>query len=180
MANTYTLIASNTLSSSAASVTFSAIPNTYTDLVLRISTRTSASAYLDPVDIRLNSDSNSVYSYTNLYGWYVSSNQAVSERQSNATYLNDISNVANNGTSNTFASTEIYIPNYLASANKPISSFGAAEGNFSTTDYSWQVKSAAYLWRNTAAITSIAITANQGSWNFLSGSSFFLYGIKSS
>ena len=36
---TYNLIASNTLSSSAASVTFSAIPGTYTDLLLRITGR---------------------------------------------------------------------------------------------------------------------------------------------
>jgi hypothetical protein len=35
MANTYTPIASNTLGASAASVTFSAIPATYTDLVMR-------------------------------------------------------------------------------------------------------------------------------------------------
>ena len=39
MANTYTLISSNVLSSSAASVTFSAIPATYTDLVVKTSVR---------------------------------------------------------------------------------------------------------------------------------------------
>ena len=36
---TYTLISSNVLSSSAASVTFSSIASTYTDLVLRVSAR---------------------------------------------------------------------------------------------------------------------------------------------
>ena len=41
-ANTYTLISSNVLGSSAASVTFSSIPATYTDLVLRVSARTDA------------------------------------------------------------------------------------------------------------------------------------------
>jgi hypothetical protein len=39
MANTYTLIESQVLGSSAASVTFSAIPATYTDLVLKFSSR---------------------------------------------------------------------------------------------------------------------------------------------
>ena len=38
-ANTYTLISSNVLASSAATVTFSSIPATYTDLVLRVSAR---------------------------------------------------------------------------------------------------------------------------------------------
>ena len=174
---TYTLIDSEVLTTTAASVTFSSIPATFTDLVVRISTRTGASAYLDPVDVRFNSDTSSNYSLTNLYAWYVASDVAVSDRSSNASYLFDLPNVAANGTSNTFASTEIYIPNYTVSANKPMSTFGAAEGNFSSTAYSWQIRTQAQLWRNAAAITSITLFANQGTQSFVSGSSFYLYGI---
>jgi hypothetical protein len=47
MANTYTLIASNTLGASAASVTFSAIPSTYTDLVVRYSAASCDAAVTD-------------------------------------------------------------------------------------------------------------------------------------
>lgn len=67
MANTYTLISSNTLTSSAASVTFSSIPATYTDLVLRISSRTDAAGATATVAAQFNGDTTSAnYSETNL------------------------------------------------------------------------------------------------------------------
>ena len=47
MPSTYTLISSNVLASSAASVTFSAIPSTYTDLVVRASIRSDATSDAD-------------------------------------------------------------------------------------------------------------------------------------
>ncbi len=56
--------------SSAASVTFSAIPSTYTDLVVRVSARNAgtANAYPSIMRVRLNSDTSSLYSSTYLYG----------------------------------------------------------------------------------------------------------------
>ena len=56
MATTYTLITSQTLASSAASVTFSSIPSTYTDLVLRVSARTDNAAVSDGFYVGLNKD----------------------------------------------------------------------------------------------------------------------------
>ena len=66
MAVTYTPITSNTLTSATASVTFSSISGTYTDLVLVVSAQ-SASTNVD-LAMRFNSDSGTNYSNTRLYG----------------------------------------------------------------------------------------------------------------
>ena len=80
--NTYDAIATQTLSSAAASVTFSSIAGTYTDLVLVTSIRkstTGVSAYL-----RANNDSGTNYSTTYLYG---SGTSAISTRDTNRTFF---------------------------------------------------------------------------------------------
>ena len=171
MPATYTLIASNTLSSSAASVTFSAIPATYTDLVLRWSARNTSSG--ENAQIRFNADSATNYSRTNLYG---DGSAANSIRGTSESYFYfGFSIDASTRTANTFASAELYIPNYTVSANKPISGFSTLETNSATCDTPAVI---AALWRNTATITSIDISPVTNS--FASGSSFFLYGIKNS
>lgn len=172
MATTYTLIASNTLGSSAASVTFSAIPNTYTDLIVKTSARwdNTGNPYLF---LRFNSDTATNYSYTVLYN---SAGTVGSSRSSNQTRVVGGALTSSGATSNTFSNGEFYIPNYLASINKPISAFDVDENNNATTDI-FQLASAG-LWRNTSAITDISMFVSSG--NFVSGSSFFLYGIKNS
>jgi hypothetical protein len=172
MANTYTLISSNVLGSSAASVTFSAIPATYTDLVIRFSARTDASALTDVIRLQLNNDTSTNYSYIFVYG---NSGGAGSSLTSSATSTLISYGSAATGTANTFSSTEIYIPNYTSSANKPISAFNVQE----TNDAAASPSAWASLWRNSAAITSVKLYPNTGP-NFVSGSSFYLYGIKNS
>jgi len=170
--NTYTLIASNTLSSSAASVTFSSIPSTYTDLVLRYAARSDTST--TSLNITLNSDTATNYSSTYVYG---DGTNAVSGRDTSVANINEaVKSNSSGSTANTFTNDEIYIPSYQASQNKPLSSFAAFETNSATNTY---VGVGAHLWRNTAAVTSIQL-ALAGGANFVSGSSFFLYGIKSS
>jgi hypothetical protein len=175
MANTYTLIASNTLSSSAASVTFSSIPSTYTDLVLKYSARTDESGSVDSLCyLRFNSSSASNYSVRVLRG---SGSVADSLGFSSQTYIR-LTNGSDavNATSSTFANGEIYIPSYTVSQNKPLSAFTAMENN-ATEAY---LVATAGLWSNTSAITSITVGIGNAGVNFVSGSSFFLYGIKNS
>jgi hypothetical protein len=167
---TYNLIASNTLSSSAASVTFSAIPNTYTDLVLRISARGSAAGGNNEINLLINGSTSSIYSNTNLFG---DGGSAGSNRETNSARMQLFVMSGNTATANTFSSHEVYLPNYLASTNKPLSSFNAQENNLSTA----YIDATASLFRDTAAITSLTVTAQA---NFVTGSSFFLYGIKNS
>lgn len=174
MANTYTLISSNVLTGSAASVTFSSIPSTYTDLVLRISARTDRAAQNNSyIAIKpFNSDTATNYSATRIYG---DGATATAARETSVDYGAIGYVPASTATSSTFGNIEIYIPSYLIAQNKPFSSDAAHENN-ATTAYRASV---AGLWRNTAAITGITIdTLAQG--NFIAGSSFYLYGIKNS
>lgn len=170
---TYTLIASNTLSSSAASVTFSAIPNTYTDLVLRMSLRSTEASTTTPIEITFNSDTATNYSVTRING--SGSSGASSSSRTNYNFIDGFQVPGANGTSNTFSSTELYIPNYTASQNKPLSLMQVDERNNTVAE----MNAIAGLWRNTAAITSITLDFF-GATTYASGSSFFLYGIKNS
>ena len=83
MTATYEKIATTPLGSAAATVTFSSIPATYTDLVLicnPISTATSG-AYMN---MTYNSDTASNYSYTWMRG---NGSTAASGRGSNSNYI---------------------------------------------------------------------------------------------
>ena len=170
MATTYTLISSNVLSGSAASVTFSSIPSTYTDLVVKCSSRMDTTG---PDNLRLQfNGASSSYSRIYLVG---TGSVASSGSGSSQSYIFGENLVeGTNYTSSTFGSTDIYIPSYTASQNKPLSIDGTLENNATA---SYRVAQAS-LWSNTAAITSIVISP--GSGNFVSGSSFYLYGIKNS
>lgn len=177
MANTYTLIASNTLGSNQSSVTFSSIPNTYTDLVLRYSGRTNAGSSNDFLQLRINGLSTTIYSDTVLYGTGAGGNGVSTQSTSAAQlYAPRFGLDGANATTNTFSNSEIYIPNYTASQNKPISAFGVTENNTGSDAY---VSIGAGLIRETGAISSIELTAITGP-NFVTNSSFFLYGIKNS
>ena len=167
MPATYTLISSNVLTTTQASVTFSSIPATYTDLVLRVSARDSSDTPISTLTMTFNSDTATNYSETVLDG---SGSAASSSRTTSVNADARVMIQPSTYTASTFGSFELYIPNYLVSANKPYSYFGITENN-ATASY---IRTNAALWRNTAAITSISMVAPV---NFVSGSSFYLYGI---
>jgi hypothetical protein len=172
---TYTLISSNVLSSSAASVTFSAIPATYTDLVVKWSARASTlgTGYQN-TKITLNgATSGSITSQT----WLQNVAGSVSSSRWDTSYPGyywwEFQTPSAGWTSNTFSSYEVYLPNYAGSTQKVGSVYGASENN-ATTPY-WMIASALKN-TTTSAISSIEI-AFDTSDNFVSGSSFYLYGI---
>ncbi len=166
MPNTYTLISSNVLSSSAASVTFSSIPATFTDLVMLWSVNTSS---LQDGTIYFNG----TLGTTNYSRTFVAGNGATASSSRNSNREAIDMDYIGSATANTFASGEMYLPNYAGSANKPLSTISALEAN-STTAY---LRANAGLARVTAAVTSLTIAA---AGTFSSGSSFYLYGIKNS
>jgi hypothetical protein len=170
MANTYTLIASNVLTVDTASVTFSAIPATYTDLALRVSARSSAATQYE-IQLRPNSITTN-YSLTAISGFSSSAN---SSRSIFGQEFYGTGVVPSSSTANTFSSIEFYLPNYASSDFKLASQFGVSENNAASTN-TW-ISAHANLNRNTAAITSLLVFQLTG--NFVSGSSFYLYGIKS-
>lgn len=172
MPSTYTLISSNVLTSSAASVTFSAIPSTYTDLVLRMSVRSTRAANSNPMEFTLNGDGSLLYSTTNLYAI---GSSATSDRVSGNPSMYSGSLGAQNVTANTFTSLELYIPSYTASQSKPTSVFNAYENNSATTNWLGAI---AGLYRSNTAVSSIQFTC--AGFSFEIGSSFYLYGISKS
>lgn len=166
MATTYNLIEAKTLSSSVSSVTFTSIPQTYTDLLLKTSVRTSGSG-VDSIMIRPNSSSTNL-STKWVQGDITTSGGIVSEQYSFVLLR------ANGGdsTSNTFSNGEAYFSNYSGSNFKSISLdsvTGSSGGRV-------LLPLAAGLWSNTSAITSLYMITESGG-NFLTNSTFYLYGI---
>ena len=167
------LITSTTLSSSAASVTFSSIPSGYKDLVLKVSIRNSGDNGNNSaaMSTTFNGDTANNYSWTYVWANISSPNSGQTGNYSNIQgYF--ISN-GSSSTASTFANTEIYIPNYASSTAKPVSYFGSPETNSTTL---WANSIGAALWRGTSAITTILLKPVYGT-NFVSGSSFYLYGL---
>lgn len=173
MSATYIPIASTTLSTSAASVTFSSIPATYTDLVVKASIRSGRSANFYSLKLIINGSTSSVYSRTYLND---GGGTPLSGRSSATTQSLSYESInADTSTANTFANVEYYFPYYTSSSNKPNSYFGVAETNSSTASMTAQ----ANLVQITSAITSLEFSFPDAS-NFASGSTFHLYGIKNS
>jgi hypothetical protein len=175
MPSTYTLIASNVLSSSASSVTFSSIPNTYTDLAVRVSGRSDDSSNSsNSIRFFINSNTGTVYSFTRILGNGTSVASYSAPANTDELYFNNGLSTALS-TANTFGNAEIYIPNYTSSTNKPVGSFQVAETNSSPVSVGMTAGSI----RITSAITTIQVTLNP-TYSFVTGSSFYLYGIKNS
>jgi hypothetical protein len=159
MAKTYEPIATTTLSTATAEVTFSSISGSYTDLVYIIYNKSGGTNSR----LRFNSDSGSNYSATQLYA---NGSSAASLPESNQTR-------APSGTIDNNGMAIGHIMNY---SNTTTYKTLIARGGAGTGTYLDAVVS---LWRSTSAITSISFTQDSGSTNFASGSTFTLYGIAS-
>jgi hypothetical protein len=172
MATTYTLIDSEVLSSSAASVALNSIPSTFTDLVVRISGRSSNSGSINENITMTYNNSSGSYSVTWLRGEVAGF--PASGRQTNVSINSFAGNVSGStATANTFGSTEIYIPSYTVSQNRPSSHFSVSESNDVNAP---TIYAAAGLRSNTTAVSSIEFTLGGGA-SYAIGSSFYLYGI---
>jgi hypothetical protein len=166
MANTFELIASSTVTgATAANITLSSIPSTYTDLCLKLMIRCDAGGGQAILMDLNNSSSN--FTVRLIEG----SGSAVSSGSTTVPLVGTSTGTSN--TSNTFTNVEVYIPNYAGSNNKSYSSDSAMETN-ATTAY---LNLIAGLWSNSAAISSIKIYTSSGS-NLVQNSTAYLYGVK--
>jgi hypothetical protein len=172
MANTMTLISSVTVGSGgAASIDFSSIPATFTDLCLKVSVRNTGAYPYDYIFLRFNGSSAASYSSRMLQG---DGSSASSNSYSSETYIRVGYQDAGNNTANTFGNTEIYIPNYTSSNNKSTSSDSVQENNATASN----VVLVAGLWSNTAAINQVTLLPSVAS--FAQYSTAYLYGISKS
>jgi len=167
--STYTPIATQTLSSAAASVTFSGIPQTYTDLVLVCNARSARTAdNFNTITVQVNGLTTSIYSYTTLSG---DGSAVQSTRESNQTSISPVRLSTSASSFTSLDASIIHFMNYSnTTTNKTVLGRGSSMGEF------YEVITTANLIRTTNAITSITLsTALAG--DFVSGSSFTLYGI---
>lgn len=169
MPSTYQLISSNVLTSNAASVTFSAIPSTYTDLVLRWSVRDTNVSFFANFSVTLNSDTTN-----NSYTWMRGIGTTPQSSRATSVGLYGGFNNGSQTTANSFSNGEMYIPNYTSTTSKQASAFSVSETNDTSNATQYAVAS---LNTGASAVTSLTLNASA---NFVSGSSFYLYGIKNS
>jgi hypothetical protein len=157
-------------SGGAASIEFTNIPQTYTDLQVVVSPRSSASAITSNLFAQFNGSSTG---HTDRYVGGAGSGSPFSGvvlSNNNRLFCGDTN--ANTSTASTFGSTSIYIPNYTSSSNKSISVDTVSENN-AVTAYAELV---AGLFVG-SAITSIKLTVGDGTPTFLQHSTATLYGI---
>jgi hypothetical protein len=169
MANTYTLIDKTTLTGTQSSITFTSIPNTFTDLVVLLSVRSNRSFTNDSLGIKPNGSTSNRSGRTLLGDGSSASSTTTTEEIAYAALT------GGTATSNTFSNIAIYCPNYTSSNFKSMSADGVMENNATFSGSSLN----AFLWSNTAAITSLEFTSATGN-SFVSGCTAYLYGIKNS
>jgi hypothetical protein len=168
---TMTLISTQTIASGTAStISFTSIPQTYTDLILLASVRDDRGFDQGPMLIGINGAG-----YTN---------GARRQMLGTGTSVNSSGQTGNDGwfgyinestsTANVFSSATVYIPNYATSLAKLYSSDVVQEANGATAYQTLYGGS----FGSTAAITSLQIGAFQTS-AFVQYSTFSLYGVLS-
>lgn len=171
MASTYEAISSQTLSSSTNTVSFSSISGAYTDLRLVFQSRTDRTAStVEAVSLRFNDDSTTTYSHLRMLA---NSSTTFADRSANLTAASG-GRINTSVSSNTVMSTHIVdILSYSKSGvYKTI--LTSSSGNSSQIYF---IDRTISLWRSTSAITKITMLPALGP-NFVSGSTFVLYGIK--
>jgi hypothetical protein len=166
---TYEPIATQTLGSDQNSITFSSIPNTYTDLVFVVQAQSTAvGSNTNGMRCRINGDTGNNYSYTSLNG---NGTSPTSGKEFTVDYFipGEIPQTSN-------ADRNLCIFTILNYANtttyKSILSRGSSNQ---------QTNASIGLWRSTAAVNSVSISRNffvDSVSKVKSGSIVSLYGIK--
>jgi hypothetical protein len=164
-------ITGQTLSSTATSVTFSSIPQTFTHLQLRCFVRSDrVSVPSDNIYFRFNADAGNNYAFHYIEG--NGGSVAAGGGASVSVMLGILP--SSTATANSYGINMVDVLDYSSSnKNKTIRNLACFDLNGSGSASMWSG-----MWMNTAAITSFNVVANVGS--FIAGSRFDLYGITSS
>ena len=169
MATTYEAIATVTVGSGGESdIEFTSIPQTYTDLLVKLSTRADADT------VQLSVSFNGVTANrSNRMLW---GNSSTAGSESSASSMYSYGSVASSvSNASTFSNVDYYITNYAGATHKAMSIDSVNERNLGTANAAW-MSFAASLWSDTAAITSVTFTCTGA--NFVQYSTATLYGIK--
>lgn len=148
----WTLVSTTTVTaSSAATISFTGIPQTGKDLVVLMSARSTGTTAQTTTSINSNSFSTRVH----LNG---TGSAAASSSGSNNVIADTI--VISTYTASTFSNVQIYISNYTSSVSKPISFEAVTENN--ATDAAQRIVAARSS--STAAVTSLEFGVSGGSF----------------
>jgi hypothetical protein len=162
MSNVPVLLASTTLSSAAASITFSSISQAYTHLYIVAHCRSLATGgAIEEMMLRLNGDTGSNYYKDSTAG----------------TFWSFIGNTASAFSTLTFAAVTMTISNYsntIGAYRKVMTGLGVMAN--STTAHNSGATFPYGLWLTTSAITSLSVTPSTAT-NLATGSAVALYGI---
>ena len=166
MANTFELISSVTVGSGgAASIDFTSIPATYTDLCIKMSVRNTAAAVSGFVVAAFNG-STANFTARGVYG----NGSSAASFSTPGNFVGEL--VAANATASTFSNLEMYIPNYAGSSFKSYSVDSVGENNGTSA----QATISAGLWSVSTAINQVTLTPNTGT--LVQYSTAYLYGVK--
>lgn len=166
MANTYKVLAANILTTTASTITFTGIDQTFSDLCLIFNAQTDNASTSDSALISFNSNTSSYY-------------RIGIQSEASLTWPTGVSRVWLLGSGNTNASQfgggELWISRYSSSTlNKRAGLQTAANGVVSPS-----LRNFAGAWNNSNAITDITLTPLSGTV-FNTGSSFYLYALADS
>lgn len=166
MPSTYTPINFANITSTTASVTFSSIPQTYTDLVVVVSSYTANGGSFSNIQTPYNGDTtNSNYAYGLMYG----QGSGGSSGGSNASWWGYIS-----GNAGAYSTMQAHIMSYSSTNRFKTTIITESNGVVNNPMYAFEVS--VMTWKSTAAITSMVIGFSNG--GAAAGSKVTLYGIK--
>lgn len=166
-------IATTTLSSNAASVTFSSIASTYQHLQVRILQRSAGTGTgFASGRMQINSDTGANYTLHYLMGDGATAS-AYGEGNSTGSYQYAVNTIPLDGnTASVFGVSVIDLHDYSnTTKNKTVRGFHGLDRNGSG-----KVMLDSCVWRSTSAINNLVFTNGDGNWK--AGSTFALYGIK--
>jgi hypothetical protein len=166
--NTYVAIQSYTLAASQATISFTSIPSTYTDLVLVASAKSLIAGATDSFGIAVNGVTSATYSRTYLEG---SGTAVTSGRQTSQIRI--VSDYVMGTAGNDYG---VYTWNFMNYSNTTTYKTVLYRGSNTSNTGGFNVQATVYLVPTTSAISSLTIaTMNGPDWAI--GSTFNLYGI---
>jgi hypothetical protein len=176
-AGAYDALATVTLSASTASITFAGIPSGYKHLQLRIFGRgVSSAADRVSITVKVNSDTGSNYANHAVGGdgSAAFTAQATSQGVGANNFMAGISAiVGSTGLANAFGASIVDVLDYSSTTKyKTFRSLAGQDQN----NTSGRIALVSGLWQNTAAITSLDLNLESGSW--AQYSQIALYGVK--
>jgi hypothetical protein len=166
MPTTYTPLNTATTTATTANITFSSIPQTYTDLIIVVSTHSLNGGSFGNIQSKYNGDTNNA-NYA--YGLMYTQGSGSSSGGGNAGWWGYISN--NTGI---FSTMQAHIMSYSTTDRFKTTIITESNGVVNNPMYAFELS--VMTWKSTSALTSILIDSSNG--GFVAGSRFTLYGVK--